>query len=517
MRESEKKPSPFQGFFARLTCGRLAIAPSTPKTLMFTAPRLPRSLPPAELLTVREMAAADRAAVTAGIPGLTLMEAAGRAVARAVMRHFTPCRVLVLAGPGNNGGDGYVAARHLLGRGWPVALAALAPPRPGSDAEKAARLWHGPSTPFSPARAAEADLVIDAVFGAGLDRPAAAEVREVLAAAPLRVAVDVPSGLDGDTGADLGAAPAALTVTFFRFKPGHWLPPGRQLCGRLMLADIGIPESVLFTLAPRTLLNTPRLWRLPAPAPEDHKYRRGVVGVLCGEMQGAALLAAEAARRAGAGLVRLHAETSFPPPSAGLIVTTAPPPPRAVIVAGPGLGTGRARALLPALLAQNHTLVCDADALSAFAGRPEDLRGAAVLTPHEGEFTRLFGPPGADRLAAVREAARLSGAVVLLKGSSTLIAAPDGRAAVSAAAPPTLATAGSGDVLSGLIAALLAQGMAPFAAALAAAWLHGRAAVHAPAPLIAEDLLTHLPAAFAEARGAGGDGAGDKDGGAVLC
>jgi hydroxyethylthiazole kinase-like uncharacterized protein yjeF len=481
---------------------------------MFTAPSLPRPLPPAELLGVAEMAAADRAAMAQGTPGLSLMEAAGRAVARAVMRLFPPQRVLVLAGPGNNGGDGYVAARYLLERGWPVAVAPLAPPRAGSDAAEAARLWRGPTVPFDAARAAAAGLVIDAVFGAGLDRPLAPEVRDVLAAAPLRVAIDVPSGVDGDTGADLGAAPAVCTVTFFRFKPGHWLFPGRRLCGRLILADIGIPESVLGGLAPKTLLNTPRLWTLPRPAAEDHKYRRGVVGVWCGEMPGAALLAAEAARRGGAGLVRLHTETPFPPPFPGLIVTPAPPPDRAVIVAGPGLGLARARALIPSLLAARRPLVCDADALTAFAGTPEALRGAAVLTPHEGEFTRLFGPLGADRLAEVREAARRTGAVVLLKGASTLIAAPDGRAAISAAAPPTLATAGSGDVLSGLIGALLAQGMEPFTAALAAAWLHGRAAVHAPAPLIAEDLLAHLPAAFAEARQAGDDG---KEARHVLC
>jgi hydroxyethylthiazole kinase-like uncharacterized protein yjeF len=467
---------------------------------MFTDPCLPRPLPPPELLTVAEMGAADRAAIAGGIPGITLMDAAGRAVARAVMRHFAPCRVLVLAGPGNNGGDGYVAARHLLARGWPVALAPLAPPRAGADAAEAARLWRGPIVPFDAERARAADLVIDAVFGAGLDRPLEGRVAEVIGAARRRVAVDVPSGVDGDTGAALCAAPAELTVTFFRFKPGHFLFPGRSLAGRLMLAPIGIPESVLGPIAPRTFLNTPRLWRLPSPRPEDHKYRRGVVGVMAGEMRGAAVLAAEAARRVGAGMVRLHAETPFPPPAPGLIVTSEPPPQNAVLVAGPGLGIARARALLPALLAQGQRLVADADALTAFAGTPEALRGATVLTPHEGEFARLFGPIGADRLAAVRQAAARTGAVVLLKGPSTVIATPEGETAISVSGPPSLATAGSGDVLAGIIAALLAQGMRPFAAALAGAWLHGRAAVRAPAPLIAEDIAAHLAPALSEAR-----------------
>lgn len=467
------------------------------------------------LLTPAEMARADAAAIADGMPGERLMEAAGRAVARAAIATFRPCRTLVLAGPGNNGGDGYVAARLLEQAGWPVAVAALAPPGAGTDAAGAAARWRGPMRPFAPEEAARAGLVVDAVFGAGLARPVEGLVAATLAAAREPVlAVDVPSGLDGATGQARGYAPqAALTVTFFRRKPGHLLMPGRALCGRTILADIGLPARVLETIGPATWENGPGLWRLPAVSAGAHKYSRGLVTILAGAgMTGAARLAAAGARRAGAGLVTLVAPDRaagdvLRAGEPGTIVTEEPlpallaDPRRDVWVIGPGMAAGETTlAAFSAVAGAGRRVVADAGLLAAAGGAPERLRGAAVLTPHEGEFTRLFGSPAADRLAAARAAAARSGAVVLLKGPDTVVAAPDGRAAINAHAPPWLATAGTGDVLAGIIAALLGAGMAGFEAAAAAAWLHGEAALRGGGGLVAEDLPAQLPKALEEAR-----------------
>jgi hydroxyethylthiazole kinase-like uncharacterized protein yjeF len=396
--------------------------------------------------------------------------------------------VLALCGPGNNGGDGLVAARLLAQWGWPVTVAA-----PG-----------GPG--FTAGAAARAGLVIDALFGAGLSRDLAPELAAVLGAARRLVAVDVPSGLDGATGQPRGfAPPATLTVTFFRRKPGHLLLPGRTLCGELVLADIGMPAAVLDLVRPVTFRNTPALWTPPAPDAASHKYTRGHLTILGGAMTGAARLAAMAARRAGAGLVTIAARDGaaiYRAGDPGVIVSDAPlpallaDPRRAAWLCGPGLGEA-AGACLARLLAAGRTVVADADALTACSGRPELLAGAAVLTPHDGEFARVFGGPGPDRLAAARAAARRSGAVVVLKGPASVIAAPDGRAAINDDAPAWLATAGSGDVLAGIIAALLAQRMPPWEAACAGVWLHGRAGRLAGAGLIAEDLPDLLPRAFA--------------------
>ncbi len=479
--------------------------------------------PRLELLTPDEMAVADRAAVSLGRPVAALMENAGRAVARAMQARMRPCRALVLCGPGNNGGDGYVVARRLAAAGWPVWVAALAPPR--GEAAVAAARWRGLGAPFTPAAAARAELVIDAVFGAGLARDLDGDVVDVLRAARRVVAVDVPSGLDGATGAVRGFAPRAeLTVTFFRLKPGHLLLPGRTLCGETVLADIGLPDAAL-PAGLRTFQNHPSLWALPVPDPEGHKYSRGHVTVLGGAaMTGAARLAAAAARRAGAGMVTIAAVGSadiYRAGEPGTIVDTGAlasllaDPRRTVWVCGPGLGAAASAAALPELLAAGRQVVVDADALTVCAGAPERLRGATVLTPHAGEFARVFGPPGPDRLAAARAAAVRTGAVVLLKGADTIVAAADGRAVVNASAPPWLATAGAGDVLTGVIAGLLAQGMPAWEAACAAAWLHGAAATRAGPGLIAEDLPPLLPAAakqaaelFSQCRHAIGDESG---------
>jgi hydroxyethylthiazole kinase-like uncharacterized protein yjeF len=456
-----------------------------------------------ELLTPQEMAEADRLTIQAGTTGYTLMQHAGRAVARAIRARFRPMPTLVLCGPGNNGGDGYVVARLLAQCGWPVTLAATGAARRGTDAAQAASLWHGPTARFGARAAGRAALVIDAVFGAGLSRDVDGVVAETLRAAKILVAIDTPSGVDGANGAVRGYAPqAALTVTFFRAKPGHLLLPGRDLCGETLVADIGTPPAVLARIKPQCFRNEPGLWAWPARGAADNKYTRGTVTVCGGAaMPGAARLAAAAARRGGAGLVSIAAEKGgdiYRTGEPGLIVLDAPlktlleDPRRKVWVCGPGLGQDEATRALPMLLAADRSVVVDADALTAFAGQPHALAGAAVLTPHAGEFLRVFGDPGTDRLAAARKAASQTGAVVVLKGSDTVIAAPDGRAAINANAPPWLATAGSGDVLAGLAAASLAQGMPPFEAACAAVWRHGEAGTRAGKGLIAEDLLTEI-------------------------
>jgi NAD(P)H-hydrate epimerase len=474
------------------------------------------------LLTVDQMSQADQAAVAAGMPGVKLMENAGRAVAEAIFARWQPRPVLVLAGPGNNGGDGFVAARHLAQAGWPVRLALLgARENLTGDAARHAALWDDEVLELSPDLVDSEELVIDALFGAGLSRPLEGPARAAIETAgatggPL-VAVDVPSGLSGDSGAVLGpvAARADLTVTFFRKKPGHLLLPGRTLCGEVVVADIGIPEGVLEQSAPRAMENGPELWldSLPRRKLVDHKYCFGHAVVLGGAtMTGAARLAARAALRVGAGLVSVACPPDVLPiyalASASLITEPlaregdfaallADRRKNAVLV-GPGAGVNaetRGHAL--AALGAGKTVVLDADALTVFAESPDDLfkaiKGPCVLTPHEGEFARLFPDLKGDKLERTRAAAERSGATVLLKGADTVIARPDGLAAINANAPPSLAVAGAGDVLAGLVLGLLAQGMAPFEAATAAAWLHGAAAATRGPGLLAEDLPEALP------------------------
>jgi NAD(P)H-hydrate epimerase len=466
-------------------------------------------LPP-QLLTVADMARADAGAIAGGVPGIVLMEHAGRAVERAIRRRFRPCPTVVLCGHGNNGGDGFVVARRLHEAGWPVRVALLGGcDRLAGDAALAASRWRGGVEPLAPTAVARARLVVDAVFGAGLARPVEGVVAETFAAcrAPI-VAVDLPSGVAGDTGAVLGTAPqAALTVTFFRLKPAHLLRPGRDLCGEVVCAEIGIPPAVLEGIAPRLFRNDPALWRaaLRHPGPGDHKYSRGSLTIVAGEaMTGAARLAARAARRAGAGLVTIACPDAASAAACragdpGVIAVEAPVTDllgdlrRQVWLVGPGGGM-RAPAIAAAILAAGRTLVADADALR---GSPQAISGAALITPHEGEFARLFGTSAGDRLDTVRAAAaRLLGAV-LLKGSDTIIAAPDGRAAITDGAPAWLATAGTGDVLAGIAAALIAQGTPPWEAGCAAAWVHAAAARRAGAYMIAEDLPDHLPGVLA--------------------
>jgi NAD(P)H-hydrate epimerase len=472
------------------------------------------------LLTPAEMARADKAVIAGGVAEVALMEAAGRAVADAVAARWSRRPVTVLCGPGNNGGDGFVAARHLAMEGWPVRLALLGDRErlAGAAAHHAAR-YRGAIEPLSPDCLDGAGVVIDAMFGAGLSRPIEGIARamiEALSASRIPVAaVDVPSGVDGATGEIRGAAPKAdLTVTFFRQKPGHLLYPGRGLCGTTRLAQIGIPDTVLGDIAPRCFENGPPLWLglYPWPQAEDHKYRRGHVVVAGGaELTGAARLAARAAARAGAGLVTVAApEAAWPIYASALMgvivrkmraaedftALIGDPRVRAMVV-GPGAGvTPETRAAALAALGTGQAVVLDADALTAFAPSPDTLtdaiKGPAVLTPHEGEFARLFSTEG-DRLDRARKAAKRAGAVIVLKGPDTVIASPDGRAAINANAPPDLATGGTGDVLAGFIAGLLAQGLTPFEAACAGCWLHGEAAREFGPGLVADDLIDTLP------------------------
>jgi NAD(P)H-hydrate epimerase len=467
----------------------------------------------AALLTTAEMRRADAAAIAAGISGPSLMEAAGGAVAEETRRRWSARPTLVLCGPGNNGGDGFVAARCLVQSGWPVRVALLgAREALRGDAAWAAGTWAGAVEPLRAEALEGAEFVIDAIFGAGLDRPIGSTAAATLAALKSReapvVAVDVPSGVAGDTGEVLGvAAEASLTVTFFRKKPGHLLLPGRSLCGETVVADIGIPAAALDDIAPRLAENTPALWAelLPRPQPADHKYTRGHVVVIGGAMAGAARLAATAAARIGAGMVTLLApETALPLLAAtpAAIIAAARPRPAelldwlkrrkaAAVLIGPGLGQGSdLQPLVNAVLSSQLPAVFDADALTALGegAVAASRRAATILTPHAGEFARVFGGEG-KRLERARAAAAACGAVIVAKASDTIVAHPDGRAIINANAPPWLASAGTGDVLAGMILGLLGQKMPPFEAAAAAVWLHGERAAQRGQNLIADDLV----------------------------
>lgn len=480
-----------------------------------------------ELLTPDEMGKADRLAVARGVRSLDLMEAAGRAVAEAARRRVAPgARVAVLCGPGNNGGDAFVAARLLKRASYDVRLFLLG--EKGAltgDAAEMARHFDGPLRPFDPFQFESLHLVIDGLFGAGLSRPiegVAAEVIEAINASPTPVlAIDVPSGLDGATGAPLGPVlEAAETVTFFRLKPGHLLFPGRALCGAVHVADIGTPAGVLSEIGVTTFASAPALWRSAFrwPAHGAHKYARGHALVVSGPAHstGAARLGARGALRAGAGLATVASPLDAVSVNAAHLTAIMLKPfegpeglaklledeRKNAVLIGPGGGVGEAMCrLVEAALRAPAAAVLDADALTSFAGDLDRLRHAiavradrpVVLTPHDGEFARLFGDAPGSRLDRARRGAMESGAVVLLKGADTVIAAPDGRAAINANAPPWLATAGSGDVLGGFITGLLAQGMPAFEAASAAAWLHGEAASAFGPGLIAEDLPEQLP------------------------
>lgn len=504
---------------------------------MTDAPSITPSADPAVaralLLTPAEMGRADQITIEAGTPGTTLMENAGYAVADDIAARYPQgTRVAVACGPGNNGGDGFVIARVLAQRGFVVRCGLLGDRAAlKGDAAWAAGRWKGAVEPAEPDLVRGAVVIVDALFGAGLARPldgAAATLVAAINAARRAgakvVAVDLPSGIDGETGAVLGTAVEAdRSITFFRRKPGHLLMPGRAHAGLVRVADIGIADDVLAAIAPRSAANGPDLWRAhwPAADPALHKYTRGSALVVSGPVQasGAARLAAAAALRAGAGIVTVTAPTAAVPVvaayRAAFVVKPADdeaavaalfeePRLRAIVI-GPGLGLdGHQAALVRRAIGLPAGLVLDADALTlmgrgrqAAFGALKARAAAAVLTPHEGEFARLFPSASGSRLDRARAAAAESGAIVVLKGPDTVIAAPDGRAAINENAPPHLATAGSGDVLAGIVAGFLARGVAPFEAAAMGVWLHGEAGTHAGPGAIADDLVEALRPALA--------------------
>lgn len=457
------------------------------------------------MLTPSEMRAAEAGAIAAGDPALLLMERAAAAAADAILR-FCPCRsALVLCGPGNNGGDGYGIALALEAAGVAVRIAADGPAA-GEPAATLAARWHGMLEPL--ASATPAPLIIDALFGTGLARPLGdamqAAIDRLRGAAATVVAVDIASGVDALTGVAMGKPLAAdMTVTFGAMKRGHVLGAGRQLTGRLVVADIGIAAASAVRIVGKPMAAT-----LPV---DVHKFRRGSVLVVAGDPAhgGAARLTALAALRAGAGLVTMIGEGEAP--VAAIMrrsddegIALLGDPRISAIAIGPGLGDDqRGRDWVLRVLAGHVPVVVDAGALAlaeGSSGRAAAFAAASatlVMTPHEGEFTRLFGSIGVDRIAAVQAAAASANAVVLLKGAETIIAAPDGRVAINIHASPWLATAGSGDVLTGIIAGLLGTGMAPFEAAQAGAWLHGDAGIRGGAGLIADDIVALLPTVLA--------------------
>jgi len=467
------------------------------------------------IVTAAEMRALEAAAITGGTSEVELMQRAGHAAARAIAAFTAPSDALVLCGPGNNGGDGYVVATKLSQMGWPVRVAAIGAPAT-ETAREAAAGWRGAVEPLG-ALTPPATLVVDALFGIGLARPLAPNLAEALnrlaAAARTCVAIDLPSGAATDDGAALSPLPDCdMCISFGAAKPAHVLHPAAARAGRLVVAGIGLApaRSQLNFLAPPRSVS-----EAPAAA---HKYQRGHVLVVGGPAQatGAARLAALGAQRAGAGYVSLLSPTGAMAANAaqltGVVLVEADTPAAVArafgegrahaLVIGPALGRAHGRDKVLAALSVGKPVVLDADVFTLFEGDAAALaaaiEGPAVLTPHEGEFARLFGALPGSKVDRARAAARQIGAVVLLKGPDSVIAAPDGRAAVNAHATPYLATAGSGDVLAGVIGAMLARGLDPFEAACVAAWLHGDAGRRGGPGLIAEDLPVLIGQALAE-------------------
>jgi len=440
------------------------------------------------ILTAAAMRAAEQAVITSGTAETELMERAGAALAEAVWQFAGAMPALILCGPGNNGGDGYVAARHLAAKGVVVRVAALADP--ASEAARwAASQWSGPVEPLGDETVA-APALVDCLFGTGLKKPLEEAVLINLTRladnAAVRVACDVPSGVSSDDGAVLSRIPLAnLTLTFGALKPAHRLAPAMRHCGRVVLADIGIEAD--------------RGWfeigapDLPPLDPDGHKYSRGLVHLLAGQMPGAIALSAKAAARAGAGYVRISTSRAIDGlPSAIVQTETAEvnDPKIGCLLVGPGLGD--IPPVLTLALTGGRPVVIDADAIG-LVGEPERLRGHdTILTPHAGEFEKLFGVIEGSKADQALSAARQSGAVVVFKGPDTIVASPDGRVGFAPPAPAWLATAGTGDVLAGIIAAMRARGLASFEAACAGVWMHGRAAERAGPGMIADDLIEAL-------------------------
>lgn len=480
-------------------------------------------MPPLALLGAAETRAAESAAIAGGLSGAAMMEAAGAAASSIIIRTMGGGPAAVLCGPGNNGGDGFVVARKLTEAGWRVRVGLLGE-RSGlkGDARLMADLFEGEIESLSPDILNGAAVIVDALFGTGLSRALEGAAREAVLAANAhaapKIAIDIPSGVSADTGEILGVSiKAAATVTFISKKPGHVLFPGRALCGRIEVADIGVRDEWVAAARPAAFENHPALWAASWRRPnfDTHKYDRGHAAVISGGRlrTGASRLAAISALRAGAGLVTvLSPKDACPENAAQLTAVMIREADGAKeigeilsdrrfssAVIGPGAGVSEeTRRKVFAVLAANAAAILDADALSSFQGRAAELfarlRPDDVLTPHAGEFARLFPAlENAPRMSAARAAAREAGCIVVMKGADTIIARPDGRAIVNANAPFDLSTAGSGDVLTGLVAGMKAQGLPGFEAAAAGVWLHGAAGQVAGPGLIAEDLPAALP------------------------
>ena len=445
------------------------------------------------ILTTEAMIAAERRSIEAGTSIETLMERAGAALAEAAFRHVGRMPALILCGPGNNGGDGYVAARHLAERGVAVRIAALSDPK--TDAAKWARDgWNGGVEALGDTTE-PAPLMIDALFGTGLKRgleePVLKNFLHLAKGSRARIACDVPSGIDSDLGTELSVVPSFdMTVAFGALKPAHRLHPAMHRCGRVVTADIGVAAvSEWFDIARPVL---------PVLDPGGHKYSRGLVHALAGKMPGAIALAAKAAARSGAGYVRVSTSRQIDGLPASIVQTdtaTIDDERIGCLLVGPGMGD--IPQVLTLALTSHAPKVIDADGITQL-GDPERLRGQdAILTPHEGEFERLFGKLEGSKAHRALEAARISGATVVFKGPDTIVASPDGRLGFAPPAPAWLASAGTGDVLAGMIAALRARGLEALEAACAAVWLHGRAAEIAGPSMIADDLADVIPRAFA--------------------
>jgi hydroxyethylthiazole kinase-like uncharacterized protein yjeF len=450
------------------------------------------------VLTAAETRVAEQVAMAEGVSVDTLMERAGLALSRAIWRFGGGRSTLILCGPGNNGGDGYVAARLLQSWGVTVRLAALLPP--ATDvAKRAAAQWDGKVEDIAGVDAAP--ILVDAIFGTGLSRALDADLvatlKRLRAAARMVIAADVPSGVETDSGADLGAIPADVTVALGALKPAHLLQPSASLCGHIVSADIGLAAESGRQVIARPVLKV--------PSSADHKYTRGLVTILSGEMKGAARLVASAAVRSGAGYVVLAGD----PEATGIplsIVHRSPDDALAdarvsAIIVGPGLGrTGTAEASVMQALQTGKPVVLDADALHLI--RPGQIArhtAPVILTPHKGEFEAMFGKLPGSKIDQALAAAAASGATVIFKGADTVVASPDGRVGLSAQSSPWLSSAGTGDVLAGIAGTMLARGLDAHEAACAAVWLHNCAAHLAGPALIADDLCQRLQEALAAA------------------
>lgn len=472
-----------------------------------------------ELFTNRQTRRLDKLTIESGISGEILMENAGKNIAEEIIKRFLPCPAIVLCGPGNNGGDGFVIARHLQKEGWDITVATEGDfGNLKGDAKTMSARYNGKVVTLSPEVLKDKKLVIDAVFGSGLSRPVKGNIAKTLGKIKAdTVAVDIPSGINGDTGQILGtAAKAKLTVTFSAKKPGHLLLPGKEYCGETVVVNIGHPKNILSKIKCTYFENSPSLWlqKFPWPAADKHKYKRGHAVIAGGpkNMTGAAKLAAISALRTSAGLVTIACPKPALDVYAKALKAVMTKPVSGVqefkdfikkdkthsILIGPGFGVGKkTKDFVLAALKTKKPCVLDADALTSFKGDTKPLfntiKGQVIMTPHAGEFKKLFGNIGENKLEAALRAAKKSGAVIILKGEDTVIASPQGYAVINSNAPATLATAGSGDVLAGINAGLLASGMDAFDAACAAVWIHGEAANLFGLGLTAEDLVSLIP------------------------